>query len=290
MVQQFQRDGAAARQADVGGGNEFWRAIDVNFQRQMETGNLPAGGLGLLLVVGRNRKSHIRHFALDKFRSLQQRRQVVRHFLSPRTGQQRHQPAFVLAARELLHELCVQLLGPQFIKIRMAHVRGVAAPLSQPGFLERQFAEGVIDVSPHFLDPPRQPSPQLRQPVVEDRNAVCLGPGRDVPIEAGIVDEDHAVGPLLAEVAVGLGLQREKLGEFGQHRPDTHHRQLAHIVQQLAPSRLHARPAKAGTVQPRLAAGQFGNQIGTMQVAAGFTDGKKEFHAVSIRECSPLTP
>ena len=56
-----------------------------------------------------------------------------------------------------------------------------------------------------FFRSPGGPRPDLRRHVVENGNAVDLGPPGDPPIEAGIIDQDHGIGPLVAEVAVGRG-------------------------------------------------------------------------------------
>src|SRR6185436_8022160 len=174
-------------------------------------------------------------------------------------------------------------------EVRMADIRRVAPPLAQPRLLKRELAEGMVDGAADLVHSPRHPRPELRQAVIEDGNAVCLGPRRDMPVEAGIVDEDNTVRPLLTKVAVGLSLESEKLGELRQHRTKSHHCQFAHVLQQLATGCVHAWPAKSRAVQPRLAAGQFGNQVCPVQVAAWFADGEEEFHAEIISNLAHST-
>ncbi len=80
---------------------------------------------------------------------------------------------------------------------------GLDAALLVPGFFKGEIAQDVIDKTAHFLDAPAGPAPELRGHEIEDRDLVKMGPPRQPPVEAGIVDEDHGIGALVAEKAVG---------------------------------------------------------------------------------------
>ena len=67
----------------------------------------------------------------------------------------------------------------------MTDIRCIAAEVAEPFFLERQLAQCVIDVLLHFANAPRRPRPELRQPIIENRNAPLLCRPRHVPNDAG---------------------------------------------------------------------------------------------------------
>ena len=159
--------------------------------------------------AARHRLAHVRG-------RLEEPGQIVQHLLGPRAGQDGHQRAGRrrCCSRNASSSRCCS----HFVEERMADERGVAAALAEPLFLERQAAQHVVAQPPHLLRPPRGPGPDLRRRIVEDRNAVDLGPPGDPPIEAGIVDQHDAVGPLVAEIAVGPAGQVPELGRLASAR------------------------------------------------------------------------
>src|SRR5262245_10762782 len=96
----------------------------------------------------------------------------------------------------------------------MPDVAGLAAASAEPRLLERQLAERVIDVALHLLDSPRGPSPELRQAVVDDGNALLLRLPRDVPVEARIVDQHDCVRPRLGPRPLDLLQQAKELRQL----------------------------------------------------------------------------
>ncbi len=64
-----------------------------------------------------------------------------------------------------------------------------------PSFFERQAAKHIVDKAPHFFDAVSRPGPNLRRGVIEDRDAVNLGPMGDPPIEARIIDQHDGIRP-----------------------------------------------------------------------------------------------
>ena len=62
----------------------------------------------------------------------------------------------------------------------------------------------MVDPLFHFLDAPGRPGPELRRHEVIAGNPRGFGPLGDVPVEAGVVDQDDGVGPLPEEVIPGL--------------------------------------------------------------------------------------
>src|SRR5438874_1688449 len=74
---------------------------------------------------------------------------------------------------------------------------GPAALRFQPVFFEGQLAKRVIDEALYLANSPRGPSPDLRQAVIEHRDAAMLRHPGHVPVEAGIVDQHNGVGAML---------------------------------------------------------------------------------------------
>ena len=116
----------------------------------------------------------------------------------------------------LLHELLVQFLSPHLVEIGMPDKHRAAAALGEPFGLERQTAQHVVDEAPHLLDPPTGPGPDLRRRVIENRNTVRLGASGDPPVKAGVIDEHHRVGSVMAEVSIGPAHEVQKLVQVQQ--------------------------------------------------------------------------
>ena len=111
----------------------------------------------------------------------------------------------------------------------------------------------MVDQPPHLLHPPAGPGPDLRRRVIEDRNAVGLGPPGDPPVEARIVDQHDRVGPMMAEIAIGPAGQIPELVQVHQHAGEPHHGQGGQVGVQLAAGRGHLRAAVADGLEARAA-------------------------------------
>ena len=201
---------------------------------------------------------------------------VLSYFLGPRSGQDSHQrPRRVaIGAQKLLVEPRVF----QLVKVGVAHERGVTSPLAVPGLLERQFTQHVIDQASHLAHPPGTPCPQLRHAVVNHRDAMGLGPPRDPPIEARIVNQHNDVRTLMPEIAVGPADQFQKPWEIGQGAGKPHHGQSSQVCVQFAPGRRHSWPAVPDRPDTGIALPQLSDQIRAVQIATGLSHREKHLH------------
>ncbi len=283
VIEQFERDRSRHGQATIGRPNQLGRAPEVDFDRQAAALGQRAGDLRLRRLETGDREPHFGQPGVDERRRFQKILQIQRHFLRPRSRQNRDQRTPRVLPR--CDKRLVQRPAAHFVKERMADERGVTAPLGIPLDFERQTAQHVVDQSPHFCHAPARPGPNLRRHVVKDRNAVCLRPPSDPPVEARVVDQHHGVGRRMAEIAVGAARQAEKLVQVEQHAQKPHHRQGRQIGVQLAPGGRHLRTAIADRFQIGILAPQLANQIGRVHIAARFADGKKDLHASRAR-CS----
>ena len=160
----------------------------------------------------------------------------------------------------------------------MADILRRHAALPIPVFLERQRAKHVIDPLAHLRDAPAQPGPQLRRHEVENRDAVEMGPSRHPPVEPGIVDQHDCVGALMAKRAIGLGDQGHELRQHGEDTRQTHHRELRQWEEMPAPRRGHLVAAEADALHIGLKLAQAADEIGAVDVAAGFADAEEDAH------------
>ena len=167
-------------------------------------------------------------------------------------------------------ERFVELVLPHFVEERMPDERGIAATLPKPRFFERQAAQHVVGQAAHFLGPPGCPGPNLRRSVVEDRDAVDLGPPGDPPIEAWIVDQHDGVGAVVAEIAICPACQVPELVQIGRRAAEPHHRQFGQIGVEPAADGRHPRASVADGLESRAARLQLGNEVGGVQIAARF--------------------
>ena len=74
--------------------------------------------------------------------------------------------------------------------------------------------------------------------------------------------------------------KRQKLREMPQDGTNPHDREFREVSMQVHPGGTHFGTAVADAVQVRSPVTQRGHQIGTVQIAAGLANGKKNFHVV----------
>ena len=172
----------------------------------------------------------------------------------------------------------VELLARDFIEERMPDVFRLDAALVVPRFLERQRAEHVIDKAPHLGDAPAGPGPKLRRHEVEHRNALGVRTPRDPPVEAGVIDQDDRIGPMLAKVAIRLRNQAHDVRQAGEDLAEAHDRMIAQREQMLAPRRRHPVAAEADAFEGRIKPSQSVDQVGAVNVAAGLADAEEDAH------------
>ena len=232
------------------------------------------GHRGMLRFEGRHGETGLGHRLPHAGGGLEEPGKIVQHLLRSRAGKNRHQGAAVAAM--VFQERFVERVLPHFVEERMADKRRIAAALAEPGFFERQAAQHVVAQPSHFLGPPRCPGPDLRRRIVEDRDAVDLGPPGDPPIEARIVDQHDGIGPVVAEIAIGPAGQVPELVEVRQGPAEPHDGQFGQIGVELAADRRHPRTTVADGLEPRAALLQLANEVGGVQVAAGFTGAEEQ--------------
>ncbi len=162
------------------------------------------------------------------------------------------------------------------VEKRMTDERRVAAVPAKPRLLERQSAQDVVHKSPHLLDPPASPSPNLRRRVVKHRNAVGFCAARDPPVEAWIIDQHHGVRPVVAKIPIRPAGQVQELVQIQQHAGKPHHRQSGQVGMELAADLRHLRAAVADRPNAGTTALQLPNQVGPVQIAARLADREKD--------------
>ncbi|MGC4006243.1 MAG: hypothetical protein QM811_25250 [Pirellulales bacterium] len=79
----------------------------------------------------------------------------------------------------------------------------------------------------------------------------------------------------------------EKRQQVGQHPRDPHHGQRGEVVSQLAARPFHDGSAEAGAFDVGPEFLEFANQVGAVEVAARFADGKKDLHNARARFAVP---
>jgi hypothetical protein len=116
-----------------------------------------------------------------------------------------------------------------------------------------------------------------------------MGPSGQPPVEAGIVNENHGIGPMVTEKAVGAREQVKENVGVGEDAEKPHDSQLTQRIQQPAAGRFHARAAEADTFQIRTALPHFPDEIRAVQVATRFAGAEKDTHGFrASQECPRL--
>ena len=229
--------------------------------------------LGVFRFEGRDGETGLRHGLPHVGGGLEEPGKVVQHLLRSRAGKNGHQRA---ATAIVIEERFVELVPPHFVEEGMADKRRIAAALAEPRLFERQAAQHVIAQPAHLPGPPGCPGPDLRWRIIENRDAVDLGPPGNPPIEAGVVDQHDGVGPVLAEIAIGASGQVPELVKIGDGPAEPHDGQLGQIGMELATDGRHLRTSVSDGIQLWTALLQLANEVGGMQVAAGLTGREEE--------------
>jgi hypothetical protein len=221
-------------------------------------------------------EASLRNFLANDRGCFEEVAQIVLHFLRARAGKYRHQrPGVVAVFRQ---ELLIELLSADFVEVRMADERGVCAALAIPLLFEWHATQHVIDKAAHLANAMRGPGPNLRRRKVEHRNAVRLRTACDPPVEAGIVDQHHGVRSVMAEVAIGPPPKRKELVDVDDHAEDPHHGQHSHVRVELAAGRGHLGTAVADELDVGAFGAELPDQIGAVEIAAGFAGREEDFH------------
>src|SRR5262245_15701132 len=95
-----------------------------------------------------------------------------------------------------------------------------------------------------------------------------LGAAGDPPVEAGIVDQDDRVGPVVAKIAIGLGKKLEELDGIDKDASEPHHRQVGEAIKEARPGLGHVLAAEADALDARVKAPEFTNQVAAVNIAA----------------------
>jgi hypothetical protein len=118
-------------------------------------------------------------------------------------------------------------------------------------------------------------------------------------MEAGIVDEDQSVGPLLLKETIGHVEELPEARQVGKHGGYSDHGEIAERIEQTTAGGGHALAAEAVDFDPRLAAAQSVKEVSAVKIAAGFARADEQTHekaslplekeqtAVSGRRTSP---
>ena len=163
----------------------------------------------------------------------------------------------------------VQRPTGQLVEIGMADVDRIRdAPRLVPRRLERQAAEHLVHVLLHLLRPATPPRPRAAAARSRTPGSPRLGPPGDPPVQPRIVDQDDRVGPVVAEIAVGLDDQADERDDVQQDVEEPHHRQVDQRIEQLGRPRRPSSPRRSRrTPDPRPAAA--GGSIGSDWRRAG---------------------
>lgn len=150
--------------------------------------------------------------------------------------------------------------------------------LRVPIRLERQNAQDVIDPTADAFHTFLFPGPDLRRDVVDDSHTGSFGVLGDEPVEAGVVDQDHGVGPLLLDVPLRLPSQFPEFPEQRNDDEDAHHREIRQSEMNLATGGSHRLATESDAADVGTSATQFMDQVRSVLIAARFTDGKENVH------------
>ncbi len=98
------------------------------------------------------------------------------------------------------------------------------------------------------------------------------------PVETGVVDEDHGVGPLLLKHAVGHAEKAQEARQVSEDAEDADEGEITEGIQQATAGRRHAFAAKAVDRQVGLTPPQGVDEVGPVQIAAGFARADEQTH------------
>ena len=169
----------------------------------------------------------------------------------------------------------------------MSHIDGPFDPTRMvPGRLEREAAKDLVNILPDFLHPPAGPGPELRRDEVEDRDAACLGPAGDPPVQAGIVDQHHRIRPLVAEIAIGHEDEADERHQVEQHVEEPHHREVDQREEQARTGLRHLRAAETDEPGVRNPLSEGTDQVGGVEIAAGLSGRDEDSHEVTSLPCA----
>ena len=105
-----------------------------------------------------------------------------------------------------------------------------------------------------------------------------MRPPRDPPVETWIINEDHCIRAMMAEIAVGLRDQTHELGQAGENARKAHDRVIAKREEMLAAGLCHAVAAEAdaGEIGPITLEGK--DQVGAVNITTRFADAEEDAH------------
>src|SRR5262245_16889394 len=147
-----------------------------------------------------------------------------------------------------------------------------------PGGLEWQRANDVVNAAAHLLDAPAAPGPELRRDEVKDRDAAGLGPLRQPPVKAGVVDQDDGVRAMIAEVIVSLADETQERAQRANRAGDEHHWKCGEREEQTAASSSELGPTESGARQPGVAVLQGSQEVAGVQIATGLAGADEDVH------------
>ena len=114
---------------------------------------------------------------------------------------------------------------------RMPYIGSVNMMFAEPGFLEREKAEKLIDQTANDFDPVLAPGPDLRSDQIEDGDVEAFEMTREAEMKIGAIGEERS-DRLMAlgethELAV-LAIDAWKMADYFRQADDSEARRLDH--------------------------------------------------------------
>ena len=106
----------------------------------------------------------------------------------------------------------------------------------------------------------------------------CARAPRQPPVKAGIVDEHKGVRPLFLKDALRQAEDAPEFRHVDEDAKNTDEGQIAQRIGQSTAGRSHALAAEAVDFQVRLALPQSVDEVGAVEIAAGFARADEQSH------------
>ena len=137
----------------------------------------------------------------NQLQRLSKERQMSVEILHADPGHQRDQPIGWAYAKSFPQEVSIRRWTYQVDK-RVTNPICSDTMFLEELLLKRKDHDGAINILLEGLDPSFAPRPQLRHDVVENRDVLVMGLGRQLEIEPREVDENDSIGRPLPDLAV----------------------------------------------------------------------------------------
>ncbi len=170
------------------------------------------------------------------------------------------------------------------VERRVAHVVHRVIQALEKRHLEGQDAEHAVDVAAEGLDPVALPGPDLGRYIIMYGNTQLLvHEAGHFQVETGVIDQDHHVGAIGADVVLAGAEVAQDRPEVRQDRDEAHVGHFPVMARQVASGLAHQVAAHAAEFRLRVLALQGAHEVRAVQVARGLSRDQVVFHFLKIR-------